>query len=164
VATINDVLDEAVKQTLHEQVEHLRKLSEDPDRGFHVSDEWKLRYDGAKTIMDLIESDLGLGRNTGLGRVILNMNLEDLKRYRKEFDNRITEFESEPKVKIFGVRTGDVVMKWLLTKPEANEALKTMITEDLDDDDGDDENEYECEFGIMIMSVFQSEVKEYVRQ
>jgi hypothetical protein len=162
VATINDILDEAVKQTLNEQVEHLRKLSEDPDREFHVSSEWKLRYDGAKTIMDLIESDLGLGRNTGLGRVILNMSLEDLKRYRKTFDDRITEFESEPKVKIFGVRSDDVVMKWLLTKPEANEALKTMIMEDLDDDDA--ENEYECEFGIKIMSVFQSEVKEYVRQ
>lgn len=160
MATINDILDEAVKQTLNEQVEHLRKLSEDPDREFHVSGEWKLRYDGAKTIMDLIESDLGLGRNAGLGRVILNMRLEDLKRYRKAFDDRITEFESEPKVKIFGVRTGDVVMKWLLTKPEANEALKTMIMEDLDDD----ENEHECEFGIMIMSVFQSEVKEYVRE
>jgi hypothetical protein len=160
MATINDVLSEGVKQVLDKQVQHLLGLANETDKKHHRnSREWKLMYDGAETIMGLIGSELGLGKNTGLGIVINKMAYDELHRYKKAFDERIEEMESEPKVLIFGARTESTVTVWRKRRGEANVDLKRIIEEDLEDEDN-----YECSFGIAIKTVFESEVSKYISQ
>jgi hypothetical protein len=157
MASYIDALDAELRKALEEQVEHLEGHANASESNYHKPEEWKLRYDGASTLFEIIKSNIGLGNKDGLYLVIKEMNLKELKEYRRIFDNRITEFESEPKVTIYGARHETSVMNWRLTKPEANTDLKKIINEELEGDD------YPQCFGIDIRRVFQSEIKEYVR-
>lgn len=150
---ITDILSIEIKRVLDSQVEHLKKLSmEDTELSAH----WRDLHSGAETIMTLLDSELGLGRNNGISLLADKMDLDELRRYQKLFSDRIEKIESEPKVKIFAVYNRDINVGWRQTKKEANALLTQTIKDELDDDD------YSCEFGIRPKLVFESEVKHYV--
>lgn len=156
MAKITSILTELVKANLDEQVQHLLKMSKDKDmQQFRSSKEWKMMYDGAETVINLLSQELG--RKDSLHFFAKGMTLDDLTRFRKHFDSLITEIEQEPKVTLWGVYQDRVYSKWFTDYAEAKQHLLTSITEDLEDDDN-----YQCKFGIDKKQVFESEVSEYL--
>jgi hypothetical protein len=154
---LTQVIDKIIQDRLDEQVQHLKSLSEEKDENQigRSSQEWKLLYDGAKTVIELLSSDLG--HKDRLSYFFDGLNLDELKLFRDNLEKRVNTVESEPKITIFGVNVDNIYHGWFTKYPDAKTLLLELVDKEIDVDD-----EYEFEFGICKKQVFESQVAEYI--
>jgi len=158
MAKLTDVLDKIVKDRLDEQVKHLKSLSEKPEdeQAGRSSKEWRYLYLGAETVIDLLSHDLS--HKNRLSYFFGSMDIDELKRYKSDLNERINKIESEPKITIFGVCQDRIYHGWFTKYSDAKALLIKLADEEIDIED-----EYEFSFGIDKKEVFESQVNEYLR-
>lgn len=152
-----ELIKKDVKQRLDEQVTHLKSLSEDQsyDQSIRSSKEWRLLYEGASTVIELLDNEIG--RTENLNFILTGLDREQLKKIASLATSKIEAIESEPKIKIFGVCLDGMYYSWKRTFPEAKASLIETAISGVDID-----HETDVMIEINEKLVFESELDEYL--
>lgn len=157
MGTFVELIKKDLKQKLDEQVAHLKSLSEDESlsRGSRDTKEWRLLFEGAETVINILEHEIG--RNEHLDFILKGLDRTQLKKIASLATSKVVLIESEPKITLWGVCYEGVYQSWHMTYKKAKAAFISTAEEELDL-----ESEYEAQLEINKKQVFESEVSEYL--